>query len=121
MSNLVATATEETWDHEKLMLNTICSFCNREHLNKWFSCNRRASMVNLHPGLLSLSRQHYYLIKIVAKYAMNDYGIRMSFAGHPGATTTKHTFTIPHVSLPKHLQQHQYITHGELFLQYYMI
>ena len=113
MANMVATATEEEWNHEELMRNTVCNFCNQEHLNKWYSCNRRSSMVNLHPGLLSVFRQHYYLIKIVAKYACNQWNIRVPFLGHPGAQTLKRSFKIPHVSLPKHLQFHQYITHGK--------
>ena len=114
MGNLIATTTDEKWDHDQLMRNTICSFCNREHFNNWFSCNRRSSMVNLHPGLLSLSRQHFFLVKIVAKYSYDNYkAAKMVFSGHPGATTTKQTYTIPFVELPKHMQQRTYITHGK--------
>ena len=72
-------------------------------------------MVNLHPGLLSTNRQHYYLIKIVAKYIVHEfpYG-KMKFDGHPGAQTVKEVYTISHKSVPKHQQQQFYITHGEI-------
>lgn len=115
MGNLVATSTEDKWEHDQLLRNTVCTFCNREYLNNWYSCNRRSAMVNLHPGLLSTERQHYYLIKIVAKYIVSEYPYgKIPYAGHPGAKTTKHIFNIPHVTIPKPQQQHAYITHGEL-------
>ena len=114
MSNLVATATSDEWTYEQLIQNSICQFCNRQHLNCWFSCNRRASMVNLHPGLISIQRQHWYLVKLVAKYVIHSYPFEISFQGHPGATTRKNVFIIPHISLPKDLQTHTYIAHGKL-------
>ena len=114
MSNLIATATDETWSYEQLMLNTICHFCNKMHFNNWFSCNRRASMINLHPGLLSFNRHHFFLVKIIAKFAISPSGYpKIVFSGHPGAKTMKHSYKIPHVSLPKPLQIKQYITHGK--------
>ena len=71
-------------------------------------------MVNLHPGLLAIRRQHFYLVKLVAKYVVHPYSFDISFQGHPGASTTKNTYVIPHVSLPKDLQTHTYISHGKL-------
>lgn len=114
MSNLVATATSETWTYEQLIENSICQFCNKQHLNCWFSCNRRSSMVNLHPGLLSIRRQHWYLVKLVAKYVINPYSVPISFQGYPGAITRKNVYVIPHLSLPKDLQTHPFIAHGNL-------
>ena len=113
MSNLVATATDEEWTYDQLMANTICQFCNKNHYNLWYSCNRRASMVNLHPGLSHINRQHWYLIKIVAKYAIDPYNSKISFLGHPNAKTTQRSYTIPDVSLPKDLQTHIFVSHGK--------
>ena len=112
MSNFACTATDEKWTHDELLVNSICHFCNRQYHNDWFSCNRRSSMVNLHPGLASLKRHYYYVVKIISKFVLNPYS-RISFSGHPGAETTKQTYTIPHVSLPKQFQTKIYITHGE--------
>ena len=114
MNNLVATASDETWTYSQLMKNALCHFCNRLHYNNWYSCNRRSSMVNLHPGLVCITRQHWYVIKIVAKYAINNYPTsgQIPFQGHPGATTELRSYVIPDISLPQELQNHLYVAHG---------
>ena len=121
MNRMPGTTTDEQWSHDDLLRNTICSFCNNERLNPWYSCNRRSSMVNCHPGLLHERRQHYYIIKLLAKYAIPAVPMcgreitnrGLDFQGHPGATTQIHSYRIPHVSLPKKQQIKQYITHGK--------
>ena len=70
-------------------------------------------MINLHPGLTFIRRQHWYLIKIVTKYVIKHTGLKIPFTGHPGATTEKLTYTVPNFSLPKDLQQKEYIVHGK--------
>jgi len=114
MGNILATTTEEKWTYEQLMMNTVCQFCNRNHYNNWYSCNRRSCMVNLHKGLINIRRQHWYLVKLVAKYAINPFeAIKIAFSGHPGAKTEQQTYRISHISLPKDLQTRTFITHGK--------
>ena len=111
--NFIATATDTTWTHDELMKNSLCHFCNRMHYNNWFSCNRRASMVNLHPGLASAARHHYYLVKLISKYVINPYtSYTAIFNGPDGRQAKLHEYQIPHVSLPKPMQIKKYVTYG---------
>ena len=111
MASILATVSDVAWDFSTLVQNTICSFCNRELLNKWYSCNRRAAMVNVHPGLTSYQRQHYYVVNIFAKYLSGTTnGVR--YQGHPGARSRKLTYRFTDMSLPKSYQIKEYISHG---------
>ena len=114
MGRFIATSTDKTWSYNELLRNTICNFCNKHHLNDWYSCNRRSCMINCHPGLLHNRRQHYYLVKQIVKYAVSRHpeSKKLSFSGHPGAETIKSTYTFPHLSLPKSKQTKQFIRHG---------
>ena len=121
MSNLVATVTDEKWPYELLLQNTICSICNNQYYNNWFSCNRRQAMVNTHPGLLSLKRQHFYMVKLFAKYQIRSFSRNSNFNGQPGVKTELETYTIPNAALPKELQRKTFIRHGEFVKIYYII
>ena len=115
MNRMPGTTTSEQWSHDDLLRNTICSFCNNERLNPWYSCNRRSAMVNCHPGLLCQRRQHFFIIKLFAKYAIPGFTVFnqwVDFNGLPGVKTELHNYRIPHISLPKKQQVKQYITHG---------
>ena len=72
-------------------------------------------MVNLHPGLASSERHHFYLVKLVAKYAVNPYKrcYTAVFNGPVGTQTRMNEYQIPHISLPKHLQKKKYVTFGK--------
>ena len=112
MGSINATLTDELWDFDTLIRNTLCNFCNRQKLNDWYSCNRRPATINLHPGLTAYRRQHLYLVAIFAKYAV-CLDSEIPFQGHPGAVTIKQTHTFTNISLPKSMQVQTFIRHGK--------
>ena len=112
MGAILATATDSTWNFEDLMKHTVCTHCNSERINVWYSCNRRSAMVNLHPGLASARRQHYFILNLLAKYsAARDNEIQ--YAGHPDTRSDVREYRFPDKSVPKPLQTHTYICHGK--------
>lgn len=113
MGNLISTMTEEKWPYELLLLNTICTICNNQYYNNWYSCARRQAMVNTHPGLMEVRRQHYFMVKLIVKYQVNNYGIKVPFLGQPGVITEVEEYKVPNVSLPKDLQIKKFIRHGK--------
>ena len=113
MCNFVATATDEKWTYERLLENTVCMVCNRMYFNRWYSCNRRAAAVNMHPGLMGIQRQHIYMVKIFSKYQTNQHGITIPFQGQPGVKTALEVYSITDKSLPKCKQNKYYIRHGK--------
>ena len=121
MANFVATATEEKWPYDVLVRNTVCQVCNNQYYNCWYSCNRRAAATNSHPGLLSLTRQHVYMVKLLVKYQTNKFGILVPFHGHPGATTEMEEYVVVDQSVPKSQQRRKYIRHGNITYIFYII
>ena len=114
MANFVATATETKWPYDLLVRNTVCTVCNNQYYNRWYSCNRRSAAVNMHPGLMGITRQHVYMVKLLVKYQTNDFDILSPVHGHPGATTEKSTYVVVDQSVPKEHQQKLYIRHGKI-------
>ena len=120
MGSINATITDEIWDFPTLMRNTLCNFCNSQRLNDWYSCNRRPSTINLHPGLTSFCRQHLYLVSIFAKYA-TCLDSEIHFQGHPGVVSQKQVHTFTDISLPKSMQTQTFIRHGKIIIINYSI
>ena len=113
MSNLVGTITNDKWSYEALLQNTICTICNNNYYNRWYSCNRRQAMVNTHPGLLCTRRQHFYMVKLFTKYQIRGFSRDSNFIGKPGETSEMETYKVPNQSVPKELQIKQYIRRGK--------
>ena len=113
MANFVATATDEKWPYELLVRNTVCFVCNNQYFNCWYSCNRRAAATNMHPGLMGITRQHIYMVKLLVKYQPNELGLIPPFHGHPGATTEKEEYLVVDQSVPKKHQKKIFIRHGK--------
>ena len=113
MGNLIATMANEKWSYDELVKNTVCHICNKEYFNRWYSCNRRQAMINTHPGLLCARRQHFYMVKLMAKYQITRYARDSNFMGHPGTKTELETYFISNPALPKELQDQTFIRHGK--------
>ena len=111
MAAIISTITDQVWDYPTMLLNTICFYCNQERLNNWYSCNRRASMINLHPGLLYVRRQHYFIMSIFAKYCSSR-DSTILYRGHPDTQSELREYKITDISLPMDLQTRKYIAHG---------
>ena len=72
--------------------------------------------MNLHPGLASARRQHYFILNLLAKYssALDD---EMHYAGHPNTRSEVREYVYPDKSVPKPLQKHAYICHGKTLIK----
>jgi len=70
-------------------------------------------MVNTHPGLLCTRRQHYYMVKLLAKYQVSSFSRDTNFLGMAGIQTEMETYNVPNPTVPKEFQTKQYIRHGK--------
>ena len=60
--------TDKLWTVKQLRQDKRCGFCFSENLNSWMACIRKSSMINLHIGFISRTRQALLLALQMAKF-----------------------------------------------------
>ena len=67
-ASCVVSDSDNLWSVRELRSEKKCGTCFSENFNSWMSCLRRSSLVNLHHGFVSRSRQMLLLALQVAKF-----------------------------------------------------
>ena len=112
MLNLI---TQHKWNYETMLKYNSCFFCCSESLNPWYSCLRRSSMVNFHPGLLCIRRHLYYLVKLFVKFNTSTM-VKIAFAGERTSQATLEEYHVTNPLVPKPHRTQQYIRYGKILM-----
>ena len=66
------------WNVRQLRHDKKCETCHTGNFNLWMTCIRKNSLINLHHGFVSRTRQPLLLVLQIAKYLQ----IPMNYNGH---------------------------------------